>query len=166
MSSDAASPAIPGLCIPASQTTPSTGTSKICLPAVPFVSLTATSKSNTNKKRYICIYKQYEQPWRKERFCAASRLRVSVGDFLIYFFVVGASVQGRFGKRQPCPCRRHLPSSSAESFISTLICFKPTKFTSPPKILFKQNMLKKAKSLLNWGTASHLPGKALCFLSF
>lgn len=87
-------------------------------------------------------------------------------------------MRGGFGKRkaarrlglpgtaQPGPRRRLLPGSSAESFISPLIWFKPTKFTPPKKKLFKQNMLGKSKSLLNWGAASRLPGKALCFLGF
>lgn len=87
-------------------------------------------------------------------------------------------MQGGFGKReaaqrlglpgmaQPGPCRRLFPGSSVESFISSLIWFKPTKFTSPSEKLFKQNTIGKRKSLSNWGAASHLPGKALCFLGF
>ena len=72
---------------------------------------------------------------------------------------------GLTGKAQPGPRCRRLPGSCVESFISSLIWFKPTKF-NPPKKLLKQNAIRKNKSLLNWGAASHLPGEALCFLGF
>lgn len=87
-------------------------------------------------------------------------------------------MRGGFGKRkaarrlglpgmaQPGPRLRLLPGSGVESFSSPPIWFKPTKFTPQKKTLFKQNPLRKSKSLLNWGAASHLSGKALCFLGF
>lgn len=107
-----------------------------------------------------------------------SACRSVIFSFIYFFFLMGGYVQGGFGKReaaqrlglpgmaQPGPCRRLFPGSSVESFISSLIWFKPTKFTSPSEKLFKQNTIGKSKSLSNWGAASHLPGKALCFLGF
>lgn len=64
-------------------------------------------------------------------------------------------MQGRFGKgkavwrlrllgaAQPSPCRRLLPGSSSESFISLLLWFKPTKFAPSQKILQAKYAWKK-----------------------
>lgn len=73
----------------------------------------------------------------------------------------GAAGEGSAGSPPPAA-----PGQRRGKFQFSTDLVQTNKVYTPPKKLFKENMVRKSKSLLNWGAASHLPGKALCFLGF